>query len=156
MSLTRTCFLLHQVNLLPQLRKHPLTDLLILSDAKLYYAYVYIDDGNIRIWKDYTSKGRQKLVTAFASIQGHRPGVRSVNAVVDWQQQSGYLVCHHTIMICLCLFFYVSDTLTHMLLSICIIPIHLLYSALPSFHPVRFHLSWLGIWTKSNLSIPFP
>ncbi|GFP83213.1 regulatory-associated protein of tor 1 [Phtheirospermum japonicum] len=49
------------------------------------------NDGNIRIWKDYASKGKQKLVTAFASIQGHRPGVRSVNAVVDWQQQSGYL-----------------------------------------------------------------
>ncbi|PQQ12301.1 regulatory-associated protein of TOR 1 [Prunus yedoensis var. nudiflora] len=48
-------------------------------------------DGNIRIWKDYTLKGRQKLVTAFSSIQGHKPGVRSLNAVVDWQQQSGYL-----------------------------------------------------------------
>ncbi|XP_057971698.1 regulatory-associated protein of TOR 1 isoform X2 [Malania oleifera] len=48
-------------------------------------------DGNIRIWKDYTIRGRQKLVTAFSSIQGHRPGVRSVKAVVDWQQQSGYL-----------------------------------------------------------------
>ncbi|XP_068341289.1 regulatory-associated protein of TOR 1-like [Pyrus communis] len=48
-------------------------------------------DGNIRIWKDYTLKGQQKLVTAFSSIQGHKPGVRSLNAVVDWQQQSGYL-----------------------------------------------------------------
>ncbi|XP_010264478.1 PREDICTED: regulatory-associated protein of TOR 1-like isoform X2 [Nelumbo nucifera] len=48
-------------------------------------------DGNIRIWKDYSIKEKQKLVTAFSSIQGHRPGVRSVNAVVDWQQQSGYL-----------------------------------------------------------------
>ncbi|XP_042490343.1 regulatory-associated protein of TOR 1-like isoform X2 [Macadamia integrifolia] len=48
-------------------------------------------DGNIRIWKDYSLKSKQKLVTAFSSIQGHRPGVRSVNAVVDWQQQSGYL-----------------------------------------------------------------
>lgn len=37
-------------------------------------------------------KGKQKLVTAFSSIQGHKPGVRSLNAVVDWQQQSGYLV----------------------------------------------------------------
>ncbi|XP_042050118.1 regulatory-associated protein of TOR 1-like isoform X1 [Salvia splendens] len=49
------------------------------------------NDGNIRIWKDYTSKGQQKLVTAFASIQGRRPGAHGVNAVVDWQQQSGYL-----------------------------------------------------------------
>ncbi|THF96940.1 hypothetical protein TEA_024165 [Camellia sinensis var. sinensis] len=48
-------------------------------------------DGNIRVWKDYTLKGKHKLVTAFSSIQGHRPGVRSVNAVVDWQQQSGNL-----------------------------------------------------------------
>ncbi|KAF6174060.1 hypothetical protein GIB67_020242 [Kingdonia uniflora] len=48
-------------------------------------------DGNVRIWKDYTVRDQQKLVTAFSSIQGHRPGVRSVNAVVDWQQQSGYL-----------------------------------------------------------------
>ncbi|KAF8397000.1 hypothetical protein HHK36_018638 [Tetracentron sinense] len=46
-------------------------------------------DGNVRIWKDYTLKGKQELVTAFSSVQGHRPGV--VNAVVDWQQQSGYL-----------------------------------------------------------------
>ncbi|KAL0546433.1 hypothetical protein IC582_016341 [Cucumis melo] len=50
-----------------------------------------IGDGNIRIWKDYTLKGKQKLVTAFSAIQGHKPGVRSINAVVDWQQQSGYL-----------------------------------------------------------------
>lgn len=49
-------------------------------------------DGNIRIWKDYTLKGKQKLVTAFSSIHGHKPGVRSLNAVVDWQQQCGYLV----------------------------------------------------------------
>ncbi|CAA3001292.1 regulatory-associated of TOR 1 [Olea europaea subsp. europaea] len=49
------------------------------------------NDGNIRIWKDYASRGQQKLVTAFPSIHGHGPGVRSVNAVVDWQQQSGYL-----------------------------------------------------------------
>ncbi|XP_031397894.1 regulatory-associated protein of TOR 1 isoform X2 [Punica granatum] len=48
-------------------------------------------DGNIRIWRDYTIRGQQKLVTAFSSIQGHKPGVRSLNTVVDWQQQSGYL-----------------------------------------------------------------
>nr|XP_043636521.1 regulatory-associated protein of TOR 1 isoform X2 [Erigeron canadensis] len=48
-------------------------------------------DGSVRIWKDYTSKGKEKLVTAFSAIHGHRPGVRSVSAVVDWQQQSGYM-----------------------------------------------------------------
>ncbi|XP_062167404.1 regulatory-associated protein of TOR 1 isoform X1 [Alnus glutinosa] len=48
-------------------------------------------DGNIRVWKDYNLKNKQKRVTAFSSIQGHKPGVRSLNAVVDWQQQSGYL-----------------------------------------------------------------
>ncbi|KAL3536590.1 hypothetical protein ACH5RR_005051 [Cinchona calisaya] len=59
-----------------------------LDDSLLLVAS---SDGNVRIWKDYTSKGREKLVTAFSSIQGHRPAVRSVNAVVDWQQQSGCL-----------------------------------------------------------------
>ncbi|KAJ6699393.1 REGULATORY-ASSOCIATED PROTEIN OF MTOR [Salix purpurea] len=59
-----------------------------LDDSLLLVASL---DGNIRIWKDYTLKGKQKLVTAFSSIQGHKPGVRSLNAVVDWQQQSGYL-----------------------------------------------------------------
>ncbi|XP_027768175.1 regulatory-associated protein of TOR 1-like isoform X2 [Solanum pennellii] len=48
-------------------------------------------DGNIRIWKEYTARGQQKLVSAFSSLQGLRPGSHSVNAVVDWQQQSGYL-----------------------------------------------------------------
>ncbi|KAK7395010.1 hypothetical protein VNO78_15551 [Psophocarpus tetragonolobus] len=48
-------------------------------------------DGNIRIWKDYTQKGKQKLVTAFSSIHGQKPDGRSLNAVVDWQEQCGYL-----------------------------------------------------------------
>ncbi|KAG0473726.1 hypothetical protein HPP92_015071 [Vanilla planifolia] len=59
-----------------------------LDDSLLLVAS---SDGNIRIWKDFVLKGRQKLVTAFSSIQGHKPGVRASNAVVDWQQQSGYL-----------------------------------------------------------------
>lgn len=54
--------------------------------------FLNIADGNVRIWKDYTVKSKQMLVTAFSSIQGPRPGVRVANAVVDWQQQSGYLV----------------------------------------------------------------
>lgn len=54
--------------------------------------YVHVGDGNIRIWKDYNMRNKQKLVTAFSSIQGHKPGVRSLNAVVEWQQLSGYLV----------------------------------------------------------------
>nr|5WBI_A Chain A, Regulatory-associated protein of TOR 1 [Arabidopsis thaliana]5WBJ_A Chain A, Regulatory-associated protein of TOR 1 [Arabidopsis thaliana]5WBK_A Chain A, Regulatory-associated protein of TOR 1 [Arabidopsis thaliana]5WBL_A Chain A, Regulatory-associated protein of TOR 1 [Arabidopsis thaliana] len=48
-------------------------------------------DGSVRIWKNYATKGKQKLVTGFSSIQGHKPGARDLNAVVDWQQQSGYL-----------------------------------------------------------------
>ncbi|KAK6118217.1 hypothetical protein DH2020_048003 [Rehmannia glutinosa] len=44
---------------------------------------------------DYPDKGVSKLclVNEFDEnlLLGHRPGVRSVNAVVDWQQQSGYL-----------------------------------------------------------------
>ncbi|KAA0053425.1 transducin family protein [Cucumis melo var. makuwa] len=49
------------------------------------------DSGVLHEDADYTLKGKQKLVTAFSAIQGHKPGVRSINAVVDWQQQSGYL-----------------------------------------------------------------
>ncbi|XP_008792190.2 regulatory-associated protein of TOR 1 [Phoenix dactylifera] len=59
-----------------------------LDDSLLLVAS---SDGNVRVWKDYTIKGKQKLVTAFSSVQGHKSGVRSMNAVVDWQQQSGYL-----------------------------------------------------------------
>lgn len=55
-----------------------------------------VGDGSVRIWKDYSAKGEQKLVTAFSSITGHIPSVRGVNAVVDWQQQSGYLVNIHS------------------------------------------------------------
>jgi regulator-associated protein of mTOR len=54
-------------------------------------------DGSVRIWKDYATKGRQKLVTGFSSIQGQKPGASGLNAVVDWQQQSGYLVYGHSI-----------------------------------------------------------
>ncbi|KAJ0668850.1 putative regulatory associated protein of TOR [Helianthus annuus] len=49
-------------------------------------------DGNVRIWKDDISRDKQKLITAFSSIHGHRPGARSVSVVVDWQQQFGYMV----------------------------------------------------------------
>lgn len=68
-----------------------ISKLCLLNELDESLLLVASSDGNIRIWKDYTLRGRQKLVTAFSSIQGHRPGVRSVNAVVDWQQQSGYL-----------------------------------------------------------------
>jgi len=47
-------------------------------------------DGNVRVWKNFAQKGGQKLVTAFSSVQGHRAAGRSI--VIDWQQQSGYLV----------------------------------------------------------------
>lgn len=99
MSLMIACFLLLQVtSLIP----FWLLYLLNVLDVKSYLNIkwnltflngYYVADGSIRIWRDYTQKGQQKLVTAFSSIQGHKPGVRSLNAVVDWQQQSGYLVC---------------------------------------------------------------
>lgn len=50
------------------------------------------------MWKNYTGKGKQKLVTAFSSIQGNRSSVRGTNTVVEWQQQSGYLVCAGLVM----------------------------------------------------------
>ncbi|KAF8397161.1 hypothetical protein HHK36_016068 [Tetracentron sinense] len=68
-----------------------ISKLLFMNELDESLLLVASCDGNVRIWKDYTLKGKQKLVTAFSSVQGHRPGVRSVNAIVDWQQQSGYL-----------------------------------------------------------------
>lgn len=49
-----------------------------------------VGDGHARIWRNFTQKGGQKLVTAFSSVQGYRSAGRSI--VFDWQQQSGYLV----------------------------------------------------------------
>lgn len=68
-----------------------ISKLCLLNELDESLLLVASSDGNIRIWKDYSRKGQQKLITGFSSIQGHRPGVRSVNAVVDWQQQSGYM-----------------------------------------------------------------
>ncbi|KAG4209816.1 hypothetical protein ERO13_A02G005400v2 [Gossypium hirsutum] len=68
-----------------------ISKLCLLNELDDSLLLVASSDGNIRIWKDYTLRGKQKHVTAFSSIQGHKPGVRSLNAVVDWQQQSGYL-----------------------------------------------------------------
>ncbi|TYH81750.1 hypothetical protein ES332_D02G006700v1 [Gossypium tomentosum] len=68
-----------------------ISKLCLLNELDDSLLLVASSDGNIRIWKDYTLRGKQKHVTAFSSIQGHKPGMRSLNAVVDWQQQSGYL-----------------------------------------------------------------
>ena len=59
-------------------------------------------DGNVRVWKNFAQKGGQKLVTAFSSVQGHRAAGRSI--VIDWQQQSGYLV--HPIFSCSCIILF--------------------------------------------------
>ncbi|XP_024514847.1 regulatory-associated protein of TOR 2 [Selaginella moellendorffii] len=48
-------------------------------------------DGSVRVWRDYLVKGEQQLATAWQAIQGHRPGARGINAVVEWQQSTGYL-----------------------------------------------------------------
>ncbi|KAG9137895.1 hypothetical protein Leryth_021188 [Lithospermum erythrorhizon] len=68
-----------------------ISKLCLLNELDESLLLVASSDGNVRIWKDYTSKNKQKLVSAFSAIQGLRPGLRSVNAVVDWQQQSGIL-----------------------------------------------------------------
>lgn len=59
-----------------------------LDDSMLLVAS---SDGSVRVWKDYTQRDRQRLATAWQTTQGHRPGARSVNAVVDWQQLTGHL-----------------------------------------------------------------
>jgi regulator-associated protein of mTOR len=64
--------------------------LLFLSSTIALSNFHIAGDGNVRIWKNFTQSGGQKLVTAFSSIQGHRAAGRSI--VIDWQQQSGYLV----------------------------------------------------------------
>uniref|UniRef100_A0A0D6QVD8 Raptor N-terminal CASPase-like domain-containing protein n=1 Tax=Araucaria cunninghamii TaxID=56994 RepID=A0A0D6QVD8_ARACU len=59
-----------------------------LDDSMLLVAS---SDGSVRVWKDYTQREKQRLATAWQATQGHKPGARSVNAVVDWQQLAGYL-----------------------------------------------------------------
>ncbi|XP_037433769.1 regulatory-associated protein of TOR 1-like isoform X3 [Triticum dicoccoides] len=66
-----------------------LSKLLLINELDESLLLVGSSDGNVRIWRNYTQKGGQKLVTAFSSVQGHRAAGRSV--VIDWQQQSGYL-----------------------------------------------------------------
>jgi regulator-associated protein of mTOR len=48
------------------------------------------NDGNVRVWKDFTVKSKQKLVTAFFSVPGQQKNTIR-NAIVDWQQKSSYL-----------------------------------------------------------------
>lgn len=62
----------------------------VLYHFDMYFFFHIVGDGNVRIWRNYTQKGGQKLVTAFSSVQGYRSAGRSI--VFDWQQQSGYLV----------------------------------------------------------------
>ncbi|XP_074581957.1 regulatory-associated protein of TOR 1-like [Curcuma longa] len=59
-----------------------------LDDSLLLVAS---SDGNVRFWKNFMERGKQKLVSAFSSLQVHRSAARGTAAVVDWQQQSGYL-----------------------------------------------------------------
>ncbi|KAF3327412.1 regulatory-associated protein of TOR 2-like isoform X1 [Carex littledalei] len=48
------------------------------------------NDGNVRVWKDFTVKSKQKLVTAFFSVPGQQKSTMR-NAIIDWQQKSSYL-----------------------------------------------------------------
>ena len=76
--------------------------LLYLTSAIAPSNFYVAGDGNVRIWKNFAQKGGQKLVTAFSSVQGHRAAGRSI--VIDWQQQSGYLV--HPIFFPVVVLFY--------------------------------------------------
>ncbi|XP_078436258.1 regulatory-associated protein of TOR 1 [Wolffia australiana] len=68
-----------------------ISKLCLLNELDDSLLLVASSDGNVRIWKDYTQRHKQTLITAFSSVQGPRPGIRTTNAVVDWQQQSGCL-----------------------------------------------------------------
>ncbi|KAF2610644.1 hypothetical protein F2Q70_00009766 [Brassica cretica] len=68
-----------------------ISKLCLINELDDSFLLVASCDGSVRIWKNYATKGKQKLVTGFSSIQGHKPNARDLNAVVDWQQQSGYL-----------------------------------------------------------------
>ncbi|XP_010683562.2 regulatory-associated protein of TOR 1 [Beta vulgaris subsp. vulgaris] len=68
-----------------------ISKLCLLNELDDSLLLVASGDGNVRIWKDYMQRGKQKLVTAFSAIPVHGPAARNVNAVVDWQQQSGHL-----------------------------------------------------------------
>lgn len=105
-------------------------------------------DGNVRIWKDYTVKGKQKLVTAFSSIQGHKPGVRSLNAVVDWQQQSGYLVCFLMLL-------YLYGLMDIMSFFLCSYSLPTLFFYIASMPLVSYHPLCFGISIRSSLLILF-
>eukprot|EP00249_Psilotum_nudum_P023321 c28829_g1_i1 orf=818-4927(+) len=59
-----------------------------LDDSLLLVAST---DGSVRVWKDYTQWNKQRLATAWQSVQGHRSGAGSIHAVVDWQQITGFL-----------------------------------------------------------------
>ncbi|KAG8093493.1 hypothetical protein GUJ93_ZPchr0012g21870 [Zizania palustris] len=72
-----------------KLSNRGLSKLLLINVLDESLLLVGSSDGNVRIWRNYTQKGGQKLVTAFSSVQGHRSTGRSI--VFDWQQQSGCL-----------------------------------------------------------------
>ena len=79
----------------------PLFSMFYTSAIALSNFYI-AGDGNVRIWKNFACKGGQKLVTAFSSVQGHRAAGRSI--VIDWQQQSCYLVTSYFSLVII--FFY--------------------------------------------------
>ncbi|KAK8450235.1 hypothetical protein SEVIR_7G338000v4 [Setaria viridis] len=72
-----------------KLSERGLSKLLLINELDESLLLAASSDGNVRIWKNFTQSGGQKLVTAFSSVQGHRAAGRSI--VIDWQQQSGYL-----------------------------------------------------------------
>ncbi|XP_024397087.1 regulatory-associated protein of TOR 1 isoform X2 [Physcomitrium patens] len=68
-----------------------ISKLCLLNELDDSFLLVASSDGSIRVWKDYTQKDKQRLVTAWQSVQRHRPGARGLSSVVDWQQMTGYL-----------------------------------------------------------------
>ena len=97
MSWMTACFLFLQVRSIAGMFSRLLcSNVVFQMSVQMDDAYAKViefpGDVSVRVWKDYTQQDRHKITTVWKTTQHHRPGARSVNVVVDWQQLTGCLV----------------------------------------------------------------